>query len=146
MFSRSMLQRQLTTCGRRHHAAVFLSGQRFSTLRRTTVCDYPRFGVGNTLKGGMHGVQRRFFMDKVLIGASASALTCSTTLAVFHLIVTPLSASIAAMTLALAAISGSMTIIDGGGAKTTQLGALFGFVVGVVGGFYAKSQQEPWRK
>lgn len=85
-------------------------------------------------------------MDKVAVGAASSCVTCGSTLALFHLIVTPLSASLAATTLGLAALTGSMTIIDGGGDKITQLGAVFGFIVGLMGGYFGKSQQEPWRK
>lgn len=89
---------------------------------------------------------RRFYTDKILIGASAASLTCGSTLAIFHLLVTPLSASLAVTTLVVAAITGSMSFLEGEGGRDTQIGAVLGFFVGIFGGYYGKSQHEPWRK
>lgn len=88
----------------------------------------------------------RFYTDRLLIGCSAATLSCGTSLAAFHLIVTPLSASLAAATLLMAALTGSMVFLEGEGGRDTQIGAIMGFVIGIIGGFYGKSQHEPWRK
>ncbi|EPY28334.1 hypothetical protein STCU_05183 [Strigomonas culicis] len=90
---------------------------------------------------------RRHFTDKLVVGASAATLTCTSTLGVFHLIVTPVSASIAIATIGCAAASGAAVIIDGGKESSgSTFGAVVGAFIGAMGGFYAKSQSEPWRK
>ncbi|KAG5498530.1 hypothetical protein JKF63_02816 [Porcisia hertigi] len=88
----------------------------------------------------------RRFTDKVLIGSCSSLLTCSTTIGLFHLLVTPVSLSIAAATLATATASGALCVVDGGNVNSTTFGAVVGIFIGAVGGFYAKSEKEPWRK
>ncbi|CAG9578126.1 conserved hypothetical protein [Leishmania major strain Friedlin] len=88
----------------------------------------------------------RRFTDKVLIGSCSSFLTCSTTTGLFHLLVTPISPSVALATLATAAASGALCVVDGGSLNGTTFGAVVGIFIGAMGGFYAKSQKEPWRK
>ncbi|KPA82984.1 hypothetical protein ABB37_02724 [Leptomonas pyrrhocoris] len=88
----------------------------------------------------------RHFTDKVFIGSCSAFLTCATTLSLFHLLVTPLSASIGAATMATATASGACCVIDGGSEGGTSFGAVVGVFIGAMGGFYAKSQKEPWRK
>ncbi|KAG5496484.1 hypothetical protein JIQ42_03310 [Leishmania sp. Namibia] len=88
----------------------------------------------------------RRFTDKVLIGSCSSLFTCSTTTGLFHLLVTPVSPSVALATLATAAASGALCVVDGGSLNGTTFGAVVGIFVGAMGGFYAKSQKEPWRK
>ncbi|CAJ1031399.1 hypothetical protein Q4I32_005815 [Leishmania shawi] len=89
---------------------------------------------------------RRRFTDKVLIGSCSSLFTCSTTTGLFHLLVTPVSPSVALATLATAAASGALCVVDGGSLNGTTFGAVVGIFIGAMGGFYAKSQKEPWRK
>lgn len=91
-------------------------------------------------------VSRRAFTDRLLIGSCASFLTSVTTLSLFHLIVTPVNSSIALATIATATASGALCIIDGGSEGGTSFGAVVGVFIGAMGGFYAKSQKEPWRK
>lgn len=88
----------------------------------------------------------RPFTDKMLIGSCSGVLTSTTTIGLFHLLVTPVSATIAASTIATAGVAGMMSVIDGGKSGGTTMGALFGVIIGVMGGAYAKSQKEPWRK
>lgn len=57
---------------------------------------------------------KRFFTDKILIGSSSAFLTCATTLSLFHLMVTPVSSTIALATIATATASGALCVIDGG--------------------------------
>lgn len=102
--------------------------------------------VSSPLLSAARCTPRRFYADRVLIGASAATITSGSTLAIFHLIVTPLSASLAATTLVVAALTGSMSFLEGDSGRDTQIGAVLGFVVGVIGGYYGKAQHEPWRK
>jgi hypothetical protein len=88
----------------------------------------------------------RQFTDKLLIGSCSAFLTCATTLGLFHLLVSPLSQMTTAATLATAVASGASCVIDGSSEGGTSFGAVVGVFVGAVGGFYAKSQNEPWRK
>lgn len=107
----------------------------------------PRMAVSTPLSFSTgYRASHRFYTDRLLIGSSAATLSCGSSLAAFHLIVTPLSASLAAATLLMAALTGSMVFLEGEGGRDTQIGAIMGFVIGVIGGFYGKSQHEPWRK
>ncbi|CBZ28698.1 conserved hypothetical protein [Leishmania mexicana MHOM/GT/2001/U1103] len=99
-----------------------------------------------TLRHPVLFTSSRRFTDKVLIGSCSSLFTCSTTTGLFHLLVTPISPSVALATLATAAASGALCVVDGGSLNGTTFGAVVGIFVGAMGGFYAKSQKEPWRK
>lgn len=92
------------------------------------------------------GAQQRQMTDKILFGTVSSLMTCSTTLLLFHLLVAPVGPTVAAATAATAAASGALCIIDGGESAGTGFGSVVGVFIGVMGGYYAKSQQEPWRK
>ncbi|GET90603.1 hypothetical protein, conserved [Leishmania tarentolae] len=100
----------------------------------------------NALRHPVLLTSSRRFTDKVLIGSCSSLLTCSTTTGLFHLLVTPVSPSVAVATLATAAASGALCVVDGGSLNGTTFGAVVGIFIGAMGGFYAKSQKEPWRK
>lgn len=89
---------------------------------------------------------QRFMMDKILVGATAAAITSSSTLLIFHLVVTPLTASTSLVTVVSAGLCGAMSFFDASGDSATSMGAIFGFIVGAMGGFYGKGQKEPWRK
>eukprot|EP00796_Vickermania_ingenoplastis_P011612 gene11612-8001_t len=147
MLSYSLGRRAAARSLASHPALWAVASPRLHALPST----YPlrRFGAGSSPNRWSSPLcctaQRRAYTDKVLIGASAATITSSTTIALFHLIVTPLSLSLCVATVATAAVSGSLTIIDGGD-STTSLGAIFGFIIGAMGGFYGKSQKEPWRK
>lgn len=100
---------------------------------------------GAVMRPALH-TPTRHFTDKVLLGSSSALLTCSTTLGLFHLLVTPVSATIGLASLATAVGSGALCFVDGGSASPTTFGALMGLVVGAFGGYYTKSEKEPWRK
>lgn len=103
--------------------------------------------TSTTSMGALLAAQRHASVtDKILIGSTAAFITSSTTMGLFHLIVTPVSASIAAATIATATASGALCVIDGGGEGSTSFGAVVGVFIGAMGGYYAKSQKEPWRK
>lgn len=94
----------------------------------------------------MHGPVRRF-TDKVLIGSFSAFLTSATTMSLFHLIVTPVSPTIGITTVATATASGALCVIDGGKESAgTSFGAVVGVFIGAMGGYYSKTQKEPWRK
>ncbi|EAN94788.1 hypothetical protein C3747_41g122 [Trypanosoma cruzi] len=100
-------------------------GQRFSPLR----------------------LQNRRFGDKIVVGSCAALSTSVTILGIFHLIVTPVSPAIAAATLSAAAVSGALVVFEGGKNEGgTTFGAVIGVFFGAMGGYYAKSSKEPWRK
>ena len=85
--------------------------------------------------------------DKVVVGACAATCTSVTTIGVFHLLVTPVSAMIAFATIAAAASSGALAAIEGGKEEGgSSFGAVCGIFFGAIGGYYAKSSKEPWRK
>lgn len=85
--------------------------------------------------------------DKVVVGACAATCTSVTTIGVFHLLVTPVSAMIAFATVAAAASSGALAAIEGGKEEGgSSFGAVCGIFFGAIGGYYAKSSKEPWRK
>lgn len=88
----------------------------------------------------------RCYTDRVLIGCCSAVLTSTTTIGLYHLIVTPVSLTIGLATVATAAASGALCVIDGGSSGGTSFGAVVGIVFGALGGSYAKSQKEPWRK
>ena len=111
-------------------------------LTRTTAMR----GSSATMMSPVMLTSSRQFTDKLLIGAISSCLTCSTTLGLFHLLVTPVTPSIAAATVATATATGACVVIDGGSQGGSSFGAVAGVFVGAMGGFYAKSQKEPWRK
>ncbi|CCW61768.1 unnamed protein product [Phytomonas sp. EM1] len=89
---------------------------------------------------------QRCIADKILIGSCSSFLTSFSTLGLFHLLVVPLSSTIAMATLATATATGALCVIDGGSQDGTTFGAIVGIFIGGLGGFYAKSKNEPWKK
>ncbi|RNF26162.1 uncharacterized protein Tco025E_01562 [Trypanosoma conorhini] len=92
-------------------------------------------------------LSRRQFTDKVVVGSCAALSTSVTILGIFHLIVTPVSPTIAAATLSAAAVSGALVVFEGGSNEGgTTFGAVLGVFFGAMGGYYAKSSKEPWRK
>ncbi|AAZ11723.1 uncharacterized protein TEOVI_000542900 [Trypanosoma equiperdum] len=94
----------------------------------------------------MRTPQRRF-TDKVVLGTCSALSTSTTILAIFHLLVTPVSGTIAAATLSASAVSGALVILEGDSSTSgTAFGAVLGVVFGGIGGYYAKSSKEPWRK
>lgn len=97
------------------------------------------------LKPTMH-TSSRLYTDKILIGSCSAGLTCTTTLVLSHLLMTPLTPSIFAITVATAAASGACCVIDGGQEGGTTFGAVMGIFIGAIGSYYAKSKNEPWRK
>ncbi|CCW67933.1 unnamed protein product [Phytomonas sp. Hart1] len=89
---------------------------------------------------------RRHVADKILVGSGASLLTACSTLGLFHLLVVPLTSAIAMASLATATATGALCVIDGGSQDGTTFGAIVGAFIAGLGGFYAKSQNEPWKK
>nr|CCC90878.1 conserved hypothetical protein [Trypanosoma congolense IL3000] len=98
---------------------------------------------------GLHPLRlpQRHFTDKLLLGTCSALSTSTTILAIFHLIVTPVSSTIAAATLSASAVGGALVILEGDGSTSgTAFGAVIGVVFGGIGGYCAKSSKEPWRK
>ncbi|KAH9579867.1 hypothetical protein LSM04_003288 [Trypanosoma melophagium] len=92
-------------------------------------------------------LSKRRFTDKIVVGSFAALSTSVTILGIFHLLVTPVSSTIAAATLSAAAVSGALVVFEGGKNEGgTTFGAVLGVFFGVMGGYYAKSSKEPWRK
>eukprot|EP00331_Platyophrya_macrostoma_P029208 CAMPEP_0176437112 /NCGR_PEP_ID=MMETSP0127-20121128/18411_1 /TAXON_ID=938130 /ORGANISM="Platyophrya macrostoma, Strain WH" /LENGTH=118 /DNA_ID=CAMNT_0017820643 /DNA_START=54 /DNA_END=410 /DNA_ORIENTATION=- len=90
--------------------------------------------------------RRHINTDKVVVGAVAATCTSVTTIGVFHLIVTPVSLTIGVSTVAAAAASGALAAIEGDKEGGSSFGAVCGIFFGAIGGYYAKSSKEPWRK
>ncbi|CAD2218290.1 hypothetical protein ADEAN_000577800 [Angomonas deanei] len=89
---------------------------------------------------------QRTMADKMIVGACASFLTSASVLGVFHLIVTPVSAGIAAATISAATTTGALCVVDGGKEGSgSSFGVIAGLLLGAMGGHYAKSSSEPWR-
>ncbi|KAG8347464.1 hypothetical protein ERJ75_001244100 [Trypanosoma vivax] len=92
-------------------------------------------------------IAQRQFTDKLTLGTCSAVCTSTTILAVFHLLVTPVSAAIGAATLSAAAAGGALVVLEGDNSTSgTAFGAVVGVVFGGIGGYYAKSSKEPWRK
>lgn len=84
--------------------------------------------------------------SKITLGAGSAFVTSTATLGMFHLIVSPVSAGIAAATLVSATASGAFAAFEGGKEESgSSFGAVMGLVFGGIGGYYAKSCNEPWR-
>jgi hypothetical protein len=91
--------------------------------------------------------RRNISTDKVVVGASAAACTSITTIGLFHLIVTPVSLTIGVATICAATASGALAAVEGGKEEGgSSFGAVCGIFFGAIGGYYAKSSKEPWRK
>ena len=93
------------------------------------------------------GTARFFKSEKIVTGSVSAFLTSTTVVGAFHLIVVPVPLSVAGATIAAATCSGAMCVFEGtddqGG---TSFGAVCGIFLGAIGGYYAKSASEPWRK
>ncbi len=107
-----------------------------------------RFGCGPRMPSAL-GSTRGLKTDKIIAGAVSATLTSSTIIGAFHLVVVPVSLSLAGATIAASAVTGAMSIFEGGvndDAGGTSFGAVAGIFLGSIGGYYAKSANEPWRK
>ncbi|KEG10791.1 hypothetical protein DQ04_03291080 [Trypanosoma grayi] len=91
-------------------------------------------------------LSKRRFTDKIAVGSVAALSTSMTILGIFHLIVTPVSPTIAVATISAATVSGALVVFEGGNEGGTTFGAVLGVFFGAMGGYYAKSSKEPWRK
>lgn len=103
--------------------------------------------LGRPLAGPWRIIAARNINTEKMATGSLSALSSSAiTTGVFHLFVCQVPAAVAAGTLAAATVSGACIAIEGG--KDDAGGASFGTVCGMffgfIGGYYAKTSQEPW--
>ncbi len=107
-----------------------------------------RFGFGTRMPSVL-GSSRGMKTDKIISGSVSATLTSSTVIAAFHLVVVPVPFSVAGATVAAAAVTGAMSIFEGGvndDTHGTSFGSVAGIFLGGIGGYYAKSANEPWRK
>jgi hypothetical protein len=83
--------------------------------------------------------------EKLIAGATSAAVTATGVLSVFHLLVCPVTASIAVGSIAGSAATGALSAFEGGEGGA-GFGSVVGLFIGGMGGWYAKTSTEPWSK
>lgn len=84
--------------------------------------------------------------EKVILGALGATATSTSVIAVCHLFVCQVPATVAFGSVAGAALTGALGVFEGEGSGGTGFGSAIGIFLGGVGAWYAKSSNEPWSK
>eukprot|EP00744_Colponema_vietnamica_P019334 GILI01027342.1.p1 GENE.GILI01027342.1~~GILI01027342.1.p1 ORF type:complete len:124 (+),score=40.81 GILI01027342.1:59-430(+) len=114
--------------------AAFVSARPAATFTSQQQLTARRFAANN-------------MQDKLLTGAAAAFLSSTSVIGLFHLIVIPLTGTVALSTIAAATATGALSAFEGGeGSSGTAFGTLAGAFIGALGGYFAKSSNEPWNE